>query len=42
MMCCRKKKEAIVPNTTEAATEKHLLVVRIEDGSIQVNVGEVN
>ncbi len=42
MMCCGQKMEAIVPNTTEAATEKHLPVVHIEDGAIHVNVGEVN
>ncbi len=42
MMCCGQKMEAIVPNTTEAATEKHLPVVHIEDGAIHVNIGEVN
>ncbi len=42
MICCGQKMEAIVPNTTEAATEKHLPVVHIEDGAIHVNIGEVN
>ncbi len=42
MMCCGQKMEAIVPNTTEAATEKHLPVVHIEDGALHVNIGEVN
>ncbi len=42
MMCCGQKMEALDPNTTEAATEKHLPVVHIEDGAIHVNIGEVN
>ncbi len=42
MMCCGQKMEALVPNTTEAATEKHLPVVRIDDGAIYVNIGEVD
>ncbi len=42
MMCCGQTMEALVPNTTDAAGEKHLPVVHIEDGAIHVNVGEVN
>ncbi len=42
MMCCGQKMEALVPNTTDAAEEKHLPVVTIKDGAIFVNVGEVN
>ena len=42
MMCCGQKMEALVPNTTEAAGEKHLPVVTVEDGAVHVNVGEVN
>ena len=34
--------EALVPNTTEAAGEKHLPVVTVEDGAVHVNVGEVS
>ncbi len=41
MMCCGEKMEALVPNTTEAAGEKHLPVVTVEDGAIYVHVGEV-
>ena len=40
MMCCGQKMEALVPNTTEAAGEKHLPFVNLEDGSIYVRVGE--
>ncbi len=39
MMCCGEKMEALVPNTTEAAGEKHLPVVTVEDGAVHVNVG---
>ncbi len=42
MMCCGQKMELLVPNTTEAAGEKHLPVVTVEDGTIYVNVGEVS
>ncbi len=42
VVCCGQKMEVLVPNTTEAASEKHLPVVHIEDGAIHVNVGEVN
>ncbi len=42
MMCCGQKMEALVPNITDAAEEKHLPVVTIEDGAIFVNVGGVN
>ena len=40
MMCCGQKMEALVPNTTEAAGEKHLPFVNLEDGSVYVRVGE--
>ena len=41
MMCYRQKIEALVPNTTEAANEKHLPFVNVEDGSVYVRVGEI-
>ena len=34
--------EALEANTVEASTEKHLPVVTVEDGSITVNVGDVD
>ena len=40
MMCCGQKMEALVPNTTEAAGEKHLPYVHQEDGSVYVRIGE--
>ena len=42
MMCCGQKMEALEPNTVEASGEKHLPVVTVEDGAINVNVGSVN
>ena len=41
MMCCGQKMEALVPNTTEAAGEKHLPFVNLEDGSVYVRIGEI-
>lgn len=42
MMCCGQKMEALEPNTTEAAGEKHLPVVTVENGVVRVNVGSVD
>ena len=42
MMCCGQKMTALLPNTVEASGEKHLPVVAVEDGAINVNVGAVN
>ncbi len=41
MVCCGEKMDALVPNTTDAAGEKHLPVVAFENGVLTVNVGEV-
>ncbi|MBQ8537042.1 MAG: desulfoferrodoxin [Clostridia bacterium] len=42
MVCCGEKMQALVPNTVEASGEKHLPVVQVEDGVVNVNVGAVN
>lgn len=42
MMCCGQKMETLVPNTTEAAGEKHLPVVKVDGSKITINVGEVD
>lgn len=42
MMCCGQKMEALEPNTTDAAGEKHLPVVTVEEGTLNVNVGSVS
>lgn len=41
VMCCGRKMTQIVPNTVDAATEKHVPVYEIEDGKVQVTIGEV-
>ena len=40
-VCCGKPMETIKANSTEAATEKHIPVVTIENGICTVKVGEV-
>ena len=42
VVCCGEKMKALVPNTVEASGEKHLPVVSVEDGVVNVNVGAVN
>ena len=42
IVCCGKPMEELVPNTVDAATEKHVPVVtRIDDHHIKVEVGSV-
>ncbi|HAX72742.1 MAG TPA: desulfoferrodoxin [Firmicutes bacterium] len=41
VMCCGKKMEVLTANTAEAAVEKHLPVVNVENGVVNVKVGEV-
>lgn len=41
LVCCGKPMEELVANTTEAATEKHLPVVKIEGDKVLVTVGDV-
>ena len=42
MMCCGKKMTKLEPNTTEAAEEKHLPVIKVEGNKITVEVGSVS
>lgn len=42
VVCCGQKMEALVPNPVEASGEKHLPVVTVEDGAINVNVGSAD
>ena len=41
MVCCGKKMTVLVPNTTEASTEKHLPAVTVSGNSLSVQVGSV-
>lgn len=40
-VCCGEKMEEVVPNTVDAAKEKHLPVVTVEGNKVKVVVGEV-
>ncbi len=42
VMCCGEKMHELIPNTAEAAGEKHLPVVTLEGNKVTVNVGAVN
>lgn len=42
VMCCGQKMEELIPNTVEASGEKHIPVVKVEDGVVKVNVGSVD
>ena len=41
MMCCGQPMETLVPNTTDAAGEKHVPVATVENGRVTVKVGSV-
>lgn len=40
-ICCNKDMEEIVANTTEAATEKHIPIIEINDNIATITVGEI-
>lgn len=42
MMCCGEKMVELVPNTTDAAQEKHVPVASVEGNKVVVNVGSVD
>lgn len=41
MICCGEEMKELVPNTTEASTEKHLPVVTIVGNTVMVEIGSV-
>ena len=41
VMCCGEKMAELVPNTTDAAQEKHVPVIRVDGGVAVVTVGSV-
>ena len=41
VLCCGEKMEEIAPNTVEASQEKHLPVVNLNKGILEVKVGTV-
>ncbi|MBQ8417682.1 MAG: desulfoferrodoxin [Phascolarctobacterium sp.] len=42
MMCCGEKMVELVPNTTDAAQEKHVPVATVEGNKVVVNIGSVD
>lgn len=41
LSCCGEKMQEIIPNTVEAAAEKHIPVYEVKDNKVLVNVGSV-
>jgi superoxide reductase len=41
LVCCGEKMMELVPNTTDAAHEKHVPVVKVEGNTISVAIGSV-
>ncbi len=41
VMCCGQKMEELVPNTTDAAVEKHVPVISVEGSKVTVKVSSV-
>ena len=42
VVCCGEPTEELVPNTSEGSGEKHIPVVKREEGKVVVNVGSVD
>ena len=42
IVCCGEKMDELVPNTTDAATEKHVPVAEINGDKLSVKVGSVD
>jgi len=41
LVCCGQDMDLLVPNTVDAAVEKHVPVIAIENGKVNVKVGSV-
>lgn len=41
MLCCGEEMQALIPNTVEAATEKHIPVISVKERLIHVEIGSV-
>ena len=39
VVCCGEKMAELVPNTTDAATEKHVPVIKVDGTSVTVTIG---
>jgi len=41
IICCGQPMEELIPNSVEAATEKHLPVISVSGDTVQVDIGSV-
>lgn len=41
LVCCGKEMEELVPNTVDAAVEKHVPVIEVEGNKVTVKIGSV-
>jgi superoxide reductase len=41
MVCCGENMQELIPNTTDAATEKHVPVLSLKDDKLAVRVGSI-
>ena len=41
VVCCGEKMQELIPNTVDAANEKHLPVASMQDGKVSVSIGAV-
>ena len=39
VICCGEKMSELVPNTTDASSEKHVPVIKIEDNKVRIEIG---
>ncbi|MBE6669568.1 MAG: desulfoferrodoxin [Ruminococcaceae bacterium] len=42
LVCCGQKMKQLEPGTVEASHEKHIPVVKVNDGIVEVNIGSVD
>lgn len=42
LICCGQKMDRLVPGAVEASGEKHIPVVKVSEGLVEVNVGSVD
>ncbi len=40
-VCCNEPMQELIANTTEAATEKHIPVIEVEENIVKITVGEI-
>jgi len=41
LACCGEEMEELIPNTTEASTEKHVPVIKVDGNKVTVEIGSV-